>query len=385
MLINGANRIRCWVVLALIALIIAISGPRAERWGDNFQIALPLMALGCQAANGKAPEYLLRYAVLFTGIHGSKAALGDAPFNLRPTGRLGGMPSGHTATAAFGASTLLHECINENIWVKGAVVLAASFTGASRIDAHAHSIWQVLVGALWGLLCDRALRRNGKGRRMISRLIVPLRRRATLAFTALAIAITAALPGRAETVLTGYAGYQSAPHSGVTLNGDHFTAGWKGKPFAAPPYWGLRVTRWSGNLGWGAEFTHTKVYADDETLARSGVGHLEFSDGLNIATVNILHRWPRSGALTPYAGAGLGVAVPHVEVGEGAARTFEYQLTGPAVRLFLGASYALSDRWQAIAEYQMTYSQNKADLTSGGTLETDIVTNALNVGIGWRF
>lgn len=385
MFLTSTRRLRCWLVMAALAGLIVLSGPRAERWGDNFQIGLPLLALGCQVANGKGGEYLLRYVVLFTGIHGSKLALGDAPVNRRPSGSTGGMPSGHTATAVFGASTLIHDCVQDNLYVRAGIVIAAAFTGASRIEASAHSIWQVLIGALWGLICDRALRRSSPLRRRAGEALLALRRRARRAAVLTGAMVMAALPLRAETVISVYGGAQSAPHSTLKLNGDSFTAGWDGKSFTAPPYWGARVTRWrADDWGWGAEITHAKIYADGQTLAHAGTDHLEFSDGMNIATVNLLRRWPQA-RMTPYAGMGLGVAVPHVEFGSGPGRTFEYQLTGPAMRAFAGIAWPLADRWQAMAEYQFTYSRHDADLTGGDRLETDILTNALNVGLGWRF
>ena len=36
-------------------------------------------------------------------------------------------------------------------------------------------------------------------------------------------------------------------------------------------------------------------------------------------------------------------------------------------------------------EYKGTYSVNEADLTNGGTLKSDIVTNAINVGVSFSF
>lgn len=61
-----------------------------------------------------------------------------------------------------------------------------------------------------------------------------------------------------------YGGYQTAPHSGVDLSdGTHFTAGWEGKSFGSPPYYGGRVTWWLENFNkpnWGIslDYTHGK-------------------------------------------------------------------------------------------------------------------------------
>lgn len=204
-----------------------------------------------------------------------------------------------------------------------------------------------------------------------------------------------ALPslGAAEVELSLYGGLQSAPHSQVTIEGnpvipdDSFTAGWEGRSFEPPPYYGWRATWWrTESLGFGLDFNHAKVYADDETLAESGLSRFEFSDGINIVTLNVFRRWPGAvGDFSPYLGGGVGVSVPHVEVTGGTSETFEYQLTGPAVAFMAGASYPISDRWSVFGEYKGTYSMNTADLDGGGTLETDIVTNAFNMGVSFDF
>ena len=99
-----------------------------------------------------------------------------------------------------------------------------------------------------------------------------------------------------------------------------------------------------------------------------------------------MRRWPNQwGNVTPYVGGGLGIAVPHVDIESAGGKTFGYQLTGPAVRWTAGASYDLNDQWAVFGEYQGTYSMNQIDLDSGGSLETDIITNALNLGVSFSF
>jgi len=197
----------------------------------------------------------------------------------------------------------------------------------------------------------------------------------------------------AEDQLGFYGGIQGSPHSGVSgtdpggIGAFDFNAGWEGRSFEMPPYWGLRWTRWqTETFGWGVDINHTKAYADDETLSESGFSHFEFSDGLNILTLNAWRRFPDTNLpVTPYVGAGIGLSVPHVEVTSPGGRVFEYQVTGPAVQWVAGASYSINDRWSVFGEYKGTYSMNEADLGSGGTLETDIITNALNLGISLGF
>lgn len=206
-------------------------------------------------------------------------------------------------------------------------------------------------------------------------------------------AVFAAGSAHAEFELSLFTGYQTAPHS--VVKGDDpdgvgefdFTAGWEGRSGEMPPYWGVRGTWWQSDvLGFGVEFNHTKVYADDDTLDDNDFETLEFTDGLNIITANVMRRFPGEARVwTPYLGAGLGVAVPHVEVETTGDKTFEYQLTGPAVTWIAGISYPISERWNVFGEYKGTYSQNKADLKGGGDLETNIVTNALNIGVSFDF
>lgn len=207
--------------------------------------------------------------------------------------------------------------------------------------------------------------------------------------------LTLSTHAQAETELSFYSGYQTAPHSVIRGDDpeatwtDEFTAGWDGKSFSMPPYYGVRATHWgSNNWGWGAEFSHDKVYADDESLGKGGYDRLELTDGHNIFTINAMRRWPGKWGekLTPYVGGGIGFAMPHVDIqATGGSHTFGYQVTGPAIRATAGASYALSDHWAAFAEYQGTYSQNKIELDNGGSLDFKVITNALNIGVSYSF
>lgn len=211
-------------------------------------------------------------------------------------------------------------------------------------------------------------------------------------FAVAALLVTPAMAS-AEVELSFYGGSQSAPHSVVTVTGDplipdeEFTAGWDGLSFTAPPQYGIRATWWQdSNYGFGVELNHAKVYADDATRAANGYNVLEFTDGLNILTVNGFRRWQDAFAgLTPYVGGGIGISVPHVEVNKNGSDTFGYQFGGPAVAWMAGATYPINDRWSVFGEYKGTYSINNVDLDSGGTLETNIITNSFNFGVGFNF
>lgn len=204
--------------------------------------------------------------------------------------------------------------------------------------------------------------------------------------------ISAPLAATAEVELSFYGGVQSAPPSDIKIRGDDviadddFEQDWEGRSAEAPIYYGIRATHWrSSTFGYGLDFTHNKVYPEDDDLP-DGYEVLEFTDGINTLTVNAYRRWDGVfGQVSPYVGGGLGVALPHVEVTNNDSETFGYQITGPAATWIAGASYEINNQWAIFGEYKGTLSANSADLEDGGTLETDIVTNALNFGVSFNF
>ena len=208
------------------------------------------------------------------------------------------------------------------------------------------------------------------------------------------ILMTAPAAAFAQVELSFYGGIQNAPASDIAIRGDgsiadsNFTQEWEGRSFDAPPYYGLRATNWrTPSFGIGVDFAHNKVYPADDALP-AGFDVLEFTDGLNTLTVNAYKRWNGAlGNVSPYVGGGLGISMPHVEVTATGVtpETFGYQLTGPAATWIAGASMPITDRMSVFGEYKGTFSSNTADLATGGTLETDIITNAVNVGVSFNF
>ncbi|MFB2549567.1 outer membrane protein [Ensifer soli] len=211
-----------------------------------------------------------------------------------------------------------------------------------------------------------------------------------LASTMLTLTATEASAGMDVSI---YGGVQGAPHSTVTTSdGTDFTAGWEGKSFAAPPYYGGRATWWLDDLdipGWGVslEFSHAKVYADEETFAKTpGWSVLEFTDGLNLVTINGLYRLESPGrAWTPYVGLGAGLNIPHVEVTRPSGKTFEYQVGGATLQAEAGIAYQFAEHWSVFTEYKGNYSFVNVDIDHGATLKTDIFTNAINVGLTYHW
>jgi lipid A oxidase len=216
--------------------------------------------------------------------------------------------------------------------------------------------------------------------------------------------LTSAAPVAAEMELSLYLGWQGVDDS--TLSGTLPGAvpvnrgmNWDGDPFNTPLYYGGRAMWWMpADLGIGVEGTHTKAYASAADMAALGVNRLELSDGHNILTANVMKRWPEAftgSPLVPYAGAGVGVAVPHVDVRVIGAtgRTHGFETTGPALRGLAGLKYDLTENWALFGEYQITWSDNDITVDPdpavpgqvAGRLQTEIVTHALNFGVSYSF
>jgi lipid A oxidase len=204
--------------------------------------------------------------------------------------------------------------------------------------------------------------------------------------------------------ISAYLGLQSVQES----NGSGFLPGgapisrnfnWDGNSLDAPIYYGARAIWWMpSDIGFGIEGTHTKAYASAADKAATGLSRFELSDGHNIFTANVMKRWPgafTNARLTPYVGAGVGVAIPHVDAqGLGAStRTYDYEYTGPAVRGIAGMKYDLNEKWAVFGEYQFTWSDNDITIDAdalvpgqtAGKLNTEILTHAVNFGLSYSF
>jgi len=202
---------------------------------------------------------------------------------------------------------------------------------------------------------------------------------------------------QAEFQISVYGGGNTANDSEVTLalptGTTDFDVDWFGDSFHKPPYYGVRGTYWlsgfdMGRFGLALDFAHAKVKADlDDTAVGAAFSRLEFTDGLNLLTLNGLYRAPLQDWLTLYAGAGAGASIPHVEVSTipATADTREYQVTGPVAQSLAGASLNLWRGFSLFGEYKASYSWNEADLDGGGKLETDILAHQFALGLSLSF
>ncbi len=200
-----------------------------------------------------------------------------------------------------------------------------------------------------------------------------------------------AVSASAEPTISGYGGVSFSPHAGVDFNLGNGTTGrvtpkWDAENFEAPPYYGIRATWWLDSrpeFGLALDFTHAKAAADP-VLAPFTV--LEFTDGVNFLTANVLYRYQSDSQFTPYGGVGVGLAIPNVEVTvPGVTNTAEYQVTGVAAQAFIGVDTKFTDNWSVFGEYKAGFAQIDADLNGGGNIDTHVISHQFLLGVTYSF
>ena len=227
----------------------------------------------------------------------------------------------------------------------------------------------------------------------------------------MAASVIATSPSRAEFDLAIYFGVGETLDSDVHLTQPGDTnltfqdISWRGESFASPQYYGYRFTWWFNRApNWGVflDFTHAKMFAElDDTVKVTGTrggmpvsgserlgdtfDNLSFSHGHNLLTVNMGYRWRQERPIRPYAGFGVGVAIPHVEVDIDGSVTDEYQRSDATVQALGGVDFTLI-RWLSVfTEYKISYSDITGDLAGGGKVQTDAWTNHFVVGVSFNF
>jgi lipid A oxidase len=223
---------------------------------------------------------------------------------------------------------------------------------------------------------------------------------------------------RAEVELSIFTGVALSQDSDLDL---HQTGGtdltfhdvsFEGRDFETPPYWGVRGLWFpsdASHWGFGAEFFHMKIYAetsdtvrvtgrrngggvDDDERIDNTIEQFSLSHGLNYALCDVVYRWMPGrrgedflGHLTPYAGLGLGAAIPHVESSVNGTFHQGYQLHGPGVQALAGVNVVLSQHWGLMFEYKFTYANVDSFDIPRGSIEVTPLTHHLVTGVTFNF
>ncbi len=189
---------------------------------------------------------------------------------------------------------------------------------------------------------------------------------------------------------------------------------WEDKSFEEPIFYGARIGYWfneAPNWGVSVDFSHLKNYlAYNETVAVDGIRNgvavggnetiantiedFNMSHGLNTLTFNGQYRWFPAGQrdksllgrMQLYTGLGAGFSIPHVEASISGTKTYEYQWgAGPVVNGMMGVNYDICHFISGFVEYKLSYADVQADLTGGGTINTETVNHQIIFGLSANF
>lgn len=139
---------------ALAAGLLSLAAPAQadplETFGTGMKYGLPLAAAICANKQDRLEDFAVRGILQAALVWGMKQYFDEMPISRRPNGGGEGFPSGHTASAFFGAADLAGKCFEDQPEAGFAAYSAASLTGWSRIHAGHHTPAQVYSGALIG-------------------------------------------------------------------------------------------------------------------------------------------------------------------------------------------------------------------------------------------
>jgi len=155
-----------------------------------------------------------------------------------------------------------------------------------------------------------------------------------------------------------------------------FRAHWETRPFEAAPYYAARVALWSQRRGWELQLLHHKIYL---TNGPPEVEHFEVSHGWNLITIQ---RASRGRILDWRLGAGAVVAHAEGRIRGREVGTGDYHLSGAGALVGAGKSFAISRRFFATAEGQVTFSWARVPIEEGHARTANIAFHAL-FGLGF--
>lgn len=106
---------------------------------------------------------------------------------------------------------------------------------------------------------------------------------------------------------------------------------------------------------------------------------------------NLLVDFDTGGAFTPYLGAGLGVARTRTDLIYGPGVRIDDSHTGLSVQLIAGTAYQINDQWSLtgdvryIRDFDVDLERRAPTGALTGTVEDDIDSVAVNIGLRYRF
>jgi hypothetical protein len=159
-------------------------------------------------------------------------------------------------------------------------------------------------------------------------------------------------------------------------------ADWETRPFDSPPYYAARIGLWKDRRGWELQLLHHKLYLADPPPE---IEHFEITHGWNFLTVQ---RASKTRVLDWRLGVGPVIAHAEGRIrGRGADRGGGlfgggYYVSGAALLAGTGKSFAISRRFLATIEGQLTFSWARVPIQSGHARTANVAFHAL-FGLGF--
>ncbi len=156
------------------------------------------------------------------------------------------------------------------------------------------------------------------------------------------------------------------------------------RPWSEAPYYGMRVSRWTGDQAWEIEFLHHKIKLRN---GGSDVQYFEVSNGYGFLFLNYAQdlEWA-----IVRAGAGVIVAFPISKVRglsfdeDGGLFDSGYFLAGPGFQVALERTFDLGASFHLSLEAKLTYGYAKVKIAKGDADVPNLAIHGL-VGIGYDF
>lgn len=165
------------------------------------------------------------------------------------------------------------------------------------------------------------------------------------------------------------------------------------KPFDSPPYYGIRLGRWSDGHAWEVEHIHQKIYVDE---LPDEVQHFEITDGYNLFLFNSAWQLEKYNVISRI-GIGPVIAHPQITVrgmtnhesGGGAIPTVwdsdsGYQWAGAGAQIALEKEFRLNNNWLLSIEGKLSHANANIDI-AGGSVSVPNTAIHLVGGIKYDF
>ncbi len=214
-----------------------------------------------------------------------------------------------------------------------------------------------------------------------------------LATTLLFLYIAFTPPAHADWQFMFYLGHSFTQPGRIHVNDPHqprdiAPVKWLDQSLRPPLYYGLRINYWlqsEAGAGVGLDFTHAKIIArlpeipEEEIDNNQPILHkLALTHGYNFLTVNALARSDTiNSGERYYTGAGIGFAVPHVELHYGSIQIDNYRYSGLVAQALAGVQYQ-----EMVVEYKVSRGWLRLDLEEGSWLGVEPITHHFDLGLG---